>query len=95
MSYKKYSWITLLSSFALLLSSCGNNSLPYNGEDNDPDDIETPWVDYSTPATSIDFEDGQDNKVLNKNELINISTLSIQRKRLKPLSNGALVMLKL
>ena len=68
MSYKKYSWITLLSSFALLLSSCGNNSLPYSGEDNDPDDIDTPWVDYSTPATSIDFEDGQDNKVLNKNE---------------------------
>ena len=64
--------IILLS--GLMLSACGNNSLPastsYSQDELEHlgDDITTPWVDYSAPITSVTFDLNEYSIVLQKGE---------------------------
>lgn len=65
---KKKFYLFALVVAGMALSACtktGSIGLDYDESDLD---IDTPWVDYSLPVTSVDFEEGQDNLELNKGE---------------------------
>ena len=65
---KKKFYLFALVVAGMALSACtktGSIGLDYDESDLE---IDTPWVDYSVPVTSIEFAEGQDNLELNRGE---------------------------
>ena len=65
----------ILAVSTLLLTACNSmsNGLPLPYDSDDLSDIlddfsDTPWTDYSVPATSVTFAQGEDNLTLNKGD---------------------------
>ena len=61
---KKKFYLFALAFLGLTLTSCGTGSVGLDYDESDLD-IDTPWVDYSVPVTSVDFELGQDPLTIN------------------------------
>ena len=76
---RKLNLFTLLVGFGLLLSACNTAKLPISSDYSEEDlshlgdDIDTPWVDYSIPATSVNFSEDQLSISLNKGETFTYS----------------------
>ena len=64
---KKIKFLICIAAAGLLLTSCNEaaKALPLDYDEIDQK-IDTPWVEYSVPATSVTFADGEDAIEINK-----------------------------
>jgi len=63
---KKRYYLFALAFAGLTLTSCGGNgSIGLNYDDSDLD-IDTEWTEYSVPITKVNFDDGEDNLVIER-----------------------------
>ena len=71
---KKFKSLILIAFAGLALSACNGASLPVSSHYTEEEladlssTIETPWVDYSAPATSVSFPEEELNKLLDKGD---------------------------
>lgn len=65
---KKWKFLPFILGVGLLVSAC-SSSIPFDPNNGgEGTDIDTPWVEYSVPATSVTFAEGENNLTINKGE---------------------------
>ena len=66
---KKLKLLIPFAVFGLMLSSCSDPTALAKNYTSDDLNIDTPWTDYYLPATSVEFEDGEESLSLNKGDV--------------------------